>query len=112
MVGKDRPIIGMISDHPHVYRHPANHDPVNPCRHFIQSPAFASNFKQMSEKDVFAAVSGYCGRQSGGPLGDSELILTDDNGDQHRFYFETFFNRYDALTLGIYLKPETRIIAA
>lgn len=66
----------------------------------------------MPEKDVFAAVAGYCGSQRGGPLGASELILTDDNGDQHRFYFETFFNRYDALTLGIYLKPEARIIAA
>lgn len=66
----------------------------------------------MPEKDLFGAVAGYCGSQGGGPLGDSELILTDDNGDQHRFYFETFFNRYDALTLGTYLKPELRVIAA
>jgi Zn-dependent peptidase ImmA (M78 family) len=112
MAGEDRPIIGMITDHPHVSRRPANHDPAKPCRHFIQSPAFASRFSRMPEKDVFGAVAGYCGSQSGGPLGDSELILTDDNGDQHRFYFETFFNRYDALTLGIYLKPELRVIAA
>jgi Zn-dependent peptidase ImmA (M78 family) len=112
MAGEDRPIIGMITDHPHVSRRPANHDPAKPCRHFIQSPAFAMRFSGMPEKDVFGAVAGYCGSQSGGPLGDSELILTDDNGDQHRFYFETFFNRYDALTLGIYLKPEVRIVAA
>jgi len=112
MAGEDRPIVGMITDHPHVSRRPADHDPAKPCRHFIQSPAFASRFSRMPEKDVFGAVAGYCGSQSGGPLGDSELILTDDNGDQHRFYFETFFNRYDALTLGIYLKPELRVIAA
>jgi hypothetical protein len=61
---------------------------------------------------MFKAVASYCGAQTGGPLGSSEMILTDDNGDQHRFYFETFFNRYDALTLGVYLKPEVRIIAA
>jgi len=112
MAGKSRPIVGMITDHPHVSRRPANHDPAKPCRHFIQSPSFAARFSQMPEKEVFAAVTGYCGSQRGGPLGDSELILTDDNGDQHRFYFETFFNRYDALTLGIYLKPEARIVAA
>ena len=112
MAGEDRPIIGMITGHPHVSRRPANHDPAKPCRHFIQSPAFTARFSRMPEKDVFEAVVGYCGSQGGGPLGDSELILTDDNGDQHRFYFETFFNRYDALTLGIYLKPEARIIAA
>lgn len=110
--GEDRPILGMITDHPHASRRPASHDPAKPCRHFIQSPSFAARFNQMSEKDVFFAVAGYCGNQRGGPLGDSELILTDDNGDQHRFYFETFFNRYDALTLGIYLKPEARVVAA
>ncbi|MEE4540156.1 MAG: ImmA/IrrE family metallo-endopeptidase [Erythrobacter sp.] len=112
MAGADRPIVGMITDHPHVSRRPVNHDPAKPCRHFIQSPSFAARFAKMSEKDVFRAVAGYCGGQRGGPLGNSELILTDDNGDQHRFYFETFFNRYDALTLGIYLKPELRVIAA
>ena len=112
LAGEDRPIVGMITDHPHVSRRPANHDPAKPCRHFIQSPAFAARFSRMPEKDVFGAVAGYCGSQGGGPLGESELILTDDNGDQHRFYFETFFNRYDALTLGIYLKPELRVIAA
>ena len=112
MSGQTRPIIGMITDHPHVSRRPANHDPAKPCRHFIQSPAFAARFRRMPETDMFKAVASYCGAQAGGPLGSSEMILTDDNGDQHRFYFETFFNRYDALTLGVYLRPEVRIIAA
>lgn len=112
MAGDERPMVGLITDHPHVSRRPANHDSTKPCRHFIQSPAFARRFSRMSEKDVFGAIASYCGSQSGGPLGESEMILTDDNGDQHRFYFETFFNRYDALTLGIYLGPEIRVIAA
>lgn len=112
MSGQDLPIVGLITDHPHVTRRPANHNPAKPCRHFIQSPAFAARFSRMPETDMFKAVSSYCGAQTGGLLGSSEMILTDDNGDQHRFYFETFFNRYDALTLGIYLKPEARIVAA
>ena len=45
------------------------------------------------------------------PLGQAELALTDDNGERHRFYFETFFNQYDALTLGRYLRPELRVMA-
>jgi Zn-dependent peptidase ImmA (M78 family) len=112
MSGQERPIVGMITDHPHKDRRPANHNPAKPCRHLIQSPAFAARFSEMPERDLFDAVASYCGAQSGGPLGECELILTDDNGDQHRFFFETFFNRYDALTLGIYLKPEVKVIAA
>jgi hypothetical protein len=109
--GIERPIVGLITGHPHVTRRGADHDPAKPCRHFIQSPAFAARFGRMPEIDLFEAVAGYCGSQSGGPLGTAELILTDDNGDQHRFAFETFFNRYDALTLGVYLRPEMRVLA-
>jgi hypothetical protein len=56
----------------------------------------------MEEHVLFADVAGYCGSQRGGSLGSSELTLLDDNGDEHVFRFETFFNRYDALTLGVY----------
>ena len=109
--GNERPIVGLITGHPYVTRRAADHDPATPCRHFIQSPAFAARFSRMPEIDLFEAVVGYCGSQSGGPLGTAELILTDDSGDQHRFVFEIFFNRYDALTLGVYLHPEVRIFA-
>ncbi|GEP56725.1 ImmA/IrrE family metallo-endopeptidase [Reyranella soli] len=109
--GGERPIVGLITGHPHITRRGSNYDPAKPCRHFIQSPAFAARFARMSEVALFEAVVGYCGSQSGGPLGGTELILTDDNGDQHRFLFETFFNRYDALTLGVYLRPEARVLA-
>ncbi len=34
------------------------------------------------------------------------MILHDRNGDAHRFYFETFYNRYNALTLGVYVQTE------
>lgn len=109
--GIDKPIVGLITDHPHVARRPENFNCGKPCRHFIQSPAFAKRFSKLPESDLFEAVVGYCGSQNGGPLGNNELILADDNGDQHRFYFETFFNRYDALTLGVYCRPEFRMVA-
>jgi len=68
-------------------------------------------FGQWSEAELFTHVAAYCGAQGGGPLGEAELILTDDNDDRHRFHFETFFNQYDALTLGRYVRPEIRIKA-
>ena len=111
VAGAKRPMVGMITDHPHETRRPATFDPSKPCRHLIQSPAFARYFDKLSEAELFSSVAGYCGRQGGGPLGEEELVLTDDNGNRHRFFFETFFNRYDALTLGTYLRPEIRFVA-
>ena len=109
--GGELPVVGMVTGHPHVSRRADDFDPSDPCRHFIRSPAFARRFEGISEIELFTAVAGYCGAQGGGPLGEGELVLTDDNGDRHRFYFETFFNRYAALTLGRYLRPEVRVLA-
>lgn len=100
--GYEVPLLGMISNHPHPLRRPDGFDPNQPCRHFIRSPAFVVRFASTSQTYIFNQIARYCGMQRGGPLGESELVLTDDNGDAHTFYFETFFNRYDALTLGVY----------
>jgi Zn-dependent peptidase ImmA (M78 family) len=112
VAGTDRPLVGMITGHPHKSKRKADFDALNPAKYFIQSPMFAERFSKMSERDVFNAVAGYCGAQRGGILGESDLILTDDNGDDHRFHFETFYNTHDALTLGVYRGLEARIIAA
>jgi uncharacterized protein DUF955 len=117
-VGMDRPVVGLITCHPHRSRRPVDFDPGSPCRHFIQSHAFASRFGAITESEMFRTISSYCGAQIGGPLGSKELVLTDDNGDEHLFAFETFFIRYrspaigEALTLGVYVKPHLRMLAA
>ena len=109
--GDDQPAVGLMTCHPHPSREPDDHDPAKPCQHFIQSAAFQARFGKLSETEIFLAIREYCGRQRGGPLGQSELILTDDNGDCHRFAFETHYNGYDALTLGVYLGKEPVRIA-
>ncbi len=111
-IGAERPIVGMITCHPHVARRPSNHDAANPCRHFIRSPAFAARFSRVPEAGLFAAIAGYCGSQSGGPLGEKELMLASDDGTSHVFRFETFFNRHDALTLGVWAGTHRPSIAA
>lgn len=109
-IGVERPVLGVISGHPHPSRRASNHDIENPCRHFIQSLAFSRKFGNVSEIEVFRKIAGYCGSQRGGILGRDELLLTDDNGDQHKFSFETFFNSYDSLTLGVYLGPAPKSV--
>ncbi|MDB5800603.1 MAG: hypothetical protein JWL63_1542 [Rhodocyclales bacterium] len=109
--GLEVPFVGMITGHPHANRRGPDFNPAKPCKHFVRSQAFANRFSKLSEIDLFTLVARYCGSQRGGPLGFDEIVLADDNGDRHRFSFETFFNRYDGLTLGVYLGPqETRII--
>ena len=108
--GANRPLVGMISGHPHSIRRRGDFDPSKPCRHFIRSPAFKRQFGKISEVDLFCDMSSYCGAQKGGPLGEDELIISDDNGDPHYFQFETFFNRYDALTLGKYIRPARNVM--
>ncbi len=111
-VGEEQPVVGMITCHPHLSRRPSGHDPAKPCKHFIQSTAFQAQFSRLSEAELFNAVAGYCGNQRGGVLGQAELILTDDNGESHRFYFETFYNTHDALTLGVCVKKASVLVAS
>lgn len=102
-VGGDSPMVGVICCHPHW---PSDDfDPDNPCRHVIQSQGFKHAFSKVSAKHLFRTIRGYCGHQSGGPLGEDTVVLQDDTGVRHLFHFESFFNRYDVLTLGRYLRP-------
>jgi hypothetical protein len=118
VVGRQRPMVGMITCHPHPAHRPDDFDPSRPCRHCIQSAGFAAHFSKLSEQQLFDAVSRYAGPQRGGPLGTAEIVLQDDNGDKHVFTFETFFIRYrapalgEALTLGVYSRPSVQIIAS
>ena len=101
----EHPLVGLITDHPHKSRSVSRK-----CRHLIQSLAFARRFGRISEAELLGIVASYCGAQRGGPLGEAEIVLTDNNGLQHCFFFETFFNGYDALTLGKYLHPKNSLV--
>jgi hypothetical protein len=110
--GEEVAMIGLITGHPHPAMRKSDFDPSAPCRHFIQSPGFAGMFSRTSETDVFEEIVGYCGRQRGGRLGTAEVLLTDDNGEAHRFMFESFCYHHCTLTLGIYLGPAARLFRA
>jgi hypothetical protein len=102
------PAFGLVTDHP--TRPGDGFNPAEPCRYFIRSRMFERQFGKLSEVGLFAVIHGYCGFRTRGPLGEDEVLLTDDNGRQHVFFFETFFNGHDALTLGVYRSPKQVII--
>ena len=62
-------------------------------------------FGHLTEIALFRCVTQYCGAQRGGMLGTDEVILQDTAGEAHLFHFETFFNSYEALTLGVWQRP-------
>lgn len=97
-----RPMVAMVTGHPHLSRRKPDFDPANPCRYCIQSPLFRANFGRLTDVDLFGIVSGYSGPQRAGPLGEAEVRLVNEDGQRHVFNFETFFNGYDALTLGVW----------
>lgn len=101
---RGRPIVGLITRYPSTESADDNHEPAARREHFVRSPAFARHFKGVKEDELFKHIATYCKQDYwGGPLGESELVLADDNGVRHRFHFETFFNHYDALTLGVHV---------
>jgi hypothetical protein len=104
-----QPMVGLVTVHPHHL--PDDHNPAAPCKHFIESPAFRRQFGCVAEVDVFEALKGYCSRARGGPLGTAEIVLSDVNGDHHVFWFETFFNRYEALTLAYHVRQQSVLVA-
>jgi len=105
----DLPLVGIVSRHPH--RAGKDFDPENPCKYCIESPAFRTRFSGTDEVKLFSIIKDYASRARGGPLGSAEVLLTDGNGDRHAFHFESFFNRYEALTLGVYLRPADPIVS-
>lgn len=99
----DRPMVALVTGHPHPYRRKPEFDPHKPCRYCVESPSFRTFFGHHTEVQLFERVVSYAGAQGGGSLGTAEIELPDRNGTGHVFSFQTFFNRHEALTLA-YLK--------
>lgn len=90
--------VGAISDHPRRTRQ--SFSARNPLRCFIRSRSFQEQFPGVTEADVFAGIRAICSDSAGGLIGNGSTRFFDARGDAHVFQMETFFNRYEALTLG------------
>lgn len=109
-VRPDLPMVGLVTTHPHLSRRKAEFEPADPCRYCVQSPSFSVRFGHISEIELFQHIVSYCGAQRGGKLGEAEITLIDKTNTRHLFHFETFFNSYEALTLGVWQRPATFMI--
>lgn len=99
----DEPLFGVVSVHPRFT--PEDFDPSDPCKYFIESPAFRERFGNVTEVEAFGAMQSYSTWARGGPLGQGEAVFAGRDGQRHRFCMETFFNSHESLTLGTYLAP-------
>jgi hypothetical protein len=105
----DIPALGVIGKHPHHERKEI--DLAQPFRYFVGSRKFLELFSGVTETEAFAMVKSYCSWNKKGPLGQKELIIADDNGDEHVFLFETFSNSYDVFTLITYVRRHDVLVA-
>lgn len=104
--GEDRPILGFIGQHPG--RGPT---PGGMFRHLILSPEFVRRFADPAVIEIESEIRAYCGFRQKGPLGNGTVMLRDLEGNRHEFLFETFFNGYDALTLGVWKAQIPSVVA-
>lgn len=100
----EAPVFGLVSQHPRDEHHE------EPIRYFVRSRQFIARFDGVTGIYVLRGLREIC-RGTRGPIGSGELILYDVNGDEHVFRTESFFNSYDALTLGIYVAPRELIVS-
>lgn len=105
----EEPMVGGISCHP--CQLPEDFNSANPFRYFVGSKNFQKRFSSVRESDIFTQIQSYCSNRRGGPLGAADVPLRDDIGTSHVFHFETFYNQYEALTLGVYKFQRPLVIA-
>lgn len=98
----DRAMFSVVTGHPK-YPKP-DFSPFSPCRYFVRSPRFAQEFRTANDKEIFSQIQSYCSYRKRHLIGAGEVVIKDDNGDNCLFECETFYNGYDALTLGVYTR--------
>jgi hypothetical protein len=96
----DEPAVGLVTVHPRGVVAPGT----DPVRYFIRSKQFAAQFPGVTGNQLFQELRTFCfGKR--GPIGASEVVLVDANGQGHVFFFEAFNNSHDVLTLGLHRGP-------
>ena len=101
------PMVGLVTDIPYKLRE--NSGTLSEDNYFIRSPSFAEKYKSTEDTGILNIILSYCSNQKGGSLGEDDVVLVDDNGEEQIFHFETFSNSYKALTIGV-LKEKRKII--
>lgn len=91
--------------------HPKRRGSAEPCRYFIRSRRFESEYGTVSEADALAAVRTYCGFSTKGPLGSGEVVISNERGEATIFLMESFATKYDVLTFGYLVRKQSPLIS-
>jgi hypothetical protein len=102
------PVVALVTAHPHYVTEAK--DPLEPCRRCIGSAKFKTEFGHLSELALFGKLFGYCSYNKKGALSWDEVVLTDANGQNHFFHFESFSNGYDVLTIGVHQRKAAVVV--
>jgi len=78
---------------------PKPYDQKERWRHFVSSDKFREQFGNVNQDSLLTLIDRNTNMRKGGPIGKFSLLQMDVNGNKHEFYAESFFNRYDVLTL-------------
>lgn len=84
-----------IGEHPH---HAREEKPQ--IEYFVCSGTFERQFENVRETDIWEWMKTYCKYTRTGPIGSSEIVVSDVTGKEHVFSIESFSNKHSVLTLG------------
>ena len=74
--------------------------------------AFNQKFDVPDPDKLIVTIRNYCRSSGRGYLGTGEVLLRDRSDGIHTFDFKTFYNGYDALTIGVHRCELPVIVAA
>lgn len=94
--GPDLPMVMLVST-PYWEEKPP--DQANRWRHYVPSPQFVQRFSSVEPGALLELIDRHSQQRVGGPVADFSCALHDDEGGQHEFHVESFFNRYYILSL-------------
>lgn len=76
-------------------------------RHFIRSKKFIEIFPSVTPDIILGEINQNTRKRIGGPVGAFGFFLSDQNGEFHEFFTESFFNRHYVLNLIVHRKRIT-----
>lgn len=94
--GPDHPMLLLVST---AWWDPQPPDQSGRVRHLVISPSFESRFSCPNPEELREAVDERTFQRRGGPVGELEYQLRDDNGVMHLFRAKCFYNSYYVITL-------------
>lgn len=94
------PALALVTSHPRQ----APSDGRSVVQYFLRSQESSERFAGVRGESLFTPIARNCSGTDG-LIGSGEVTIHDTDSEAHTFFVETFYNSYDALSLGTHLRP-------